>query len=119
MSSSESIADVLELLSERVRDWKERVRSLERDLSDERQNLAQFVSEISQTKRVLAQSKHQRDMARLALTDIHATLAPLREEADEGAIDCYKGAEAVGSCLKHVTRGLTLSAQYDQPEARR
>ncbi len=67
-------------------------------------------------RRKLAQARHQRDMARLALTDAHQSLVVLRSHVPEG---WDRGHKMVHQIVGMCERGLTLSAQDDQPEAGR
>jgi len=117
VTPAESIAEVLEAVAERTAFWKgelRRVAHISEQHFENAEILAKEVASLNeerdQLRRQITQAKHQRDMARLALTDIHAKLA-------QGKIGESASGEAVKDCLRHAHRGLTLSAQDDQPEA--
>lgn len=94
-------------------------REAHKDAETRAQRWSEQAAALREAQRQVAQAKHQRDAARVALNDIHATLAPLREEANDGEIGGHQGATAVVACLNHAVRGLGLSQQDEQPEAGR
>lgn len=120
MNAAESIADVLELLAQRNRCLKDSLAYLEKEQGELRRELGVAIargnnlsSTEEQLRRLFVQVRHQRDMARLALTDIHSRAALFRDDAENGRVE---GGEAWLAVLGHTTRGLTLSAQDDQPK---
>lgn len=102
---------------------KSQVQNLTEELASVRADLAcryserdDFYRQLCETRRLLTQARHQRDMARLALSDAHRCLSFFRSQAvQSGNIATQHFEKVIAIC----DRGLTLSAQADQPEAGR
>lgn len=117
MNTAESIADVLEEMARRCAVLKDQLRKLEeaykreidRCCALEREN-AEKDEAYRRHCRIIQRVTHQRDMARLALTDIHQSLSAVRDDAENGRLE---GGEVILEALRHIQRGLTLSAQDD------